>query len=327
MGITGYSHSRNHGLDFLKGIAACGLVLAHMSFPWPYGGFFAYVASCGVSIFFMTSGYFSLGASREKLLHALKRTALYLLVAYFLYLFRMLIVNGLDFRVVGDFLMNQVLTPQHLLKTLIFSQSKICPVAWFLISLLMCYAMKLLLGRWFRYLGYLGFIAAVVVILPPVGSILDFPLFNPWLWGIPFFVLGELVREHEDKLQNTLSRRTLLFLCLVAIVNNLVARYIGTQWWHLGNMLLAPSLFLLLGGCGMRYNIVCRWGSTYAFFIYIVHPLVGFVYNQLRENQGYLECWLRPFAVLLATILLAMVFYYFKSLIGRLLFSRYRERS
>ena len=321
MANTGYNRSRNHGLDFLKGIAACAIVLAHTSFPWPYGGFFAYVASCGVSVFFMTSGYFSSGASRSKLLHALKRTAVYLLVAYFLYITRMLIVNGMDFKAVADFLVHQVLTPQHLFKTLIFSQSRICPVAWFLISLLMCYVMKLLLGRWFRYLGYLGFVAAFVVILPPVGSILDFPLFNPWLWGIPFFVMGELVREHEAKLQNALSRRTLVLLCLVAIVNNLVARYIGTQWWHLGNMLLAPSLFLLFGGSGMRYNLVCRWGSTYAFFIYIVHPLVGFVYNRLRENPGYLECWLRPFVVLLATILLAMAYYRLKSVVSGLLHS------
>ena len=322
MGITEHNRSRNHGLDFLKGIAACALVLAHISFPWPYGGFFAYVASCGVSIFFMTSGYFSLGASRSKLLHALKRTAVYLIVAYILYLTRMLIVKGMDFKAVADFLMQQVLTPQHLFKTLIFSQSKICPVAWFLISLLMCYVMKLLLGKWFRYLGYLGFIAAFVVILPPVGNILDFPLFNPWLWGIPFFVMGELLREHEAKLQKSLSRRTLVCLCLVAVVNNLIARYIGTQCWHLGNMLLAPSLFLLFGGSAMRYNLVCRWGSTYAFFIYIVHPLVGFVYNLLRENPGTLEFWIRPFVVLAATILLAMAYYSLKSFMGNLLSSR-----
>ena len=324
MGNMGNNRSRNHGLDFLKGISACGLVLAHPSFPWPYG-FFAYVASCGVSVFFMTSGYFSFGASRNKLLHALKRTALYLLAAYFLYLAKMLIVNGMDFKSVADFLIEQVFTPQHLVKTLIYSQSKICSVAWFLISLLMCYVMKLLLGKWFRYLGYLGILAAFVVILPPVGSILDFPLFNPWLWGIPFFVIGELVREHEDRLQSSLSRRLLVCLCLVAIVNNLVARYVGTQCWHLGNMLLAPSLFLLFGGSGMRYNRVCLWGSAYAFFIYIVHPLVGFVYNHLRENPGTLECWLRPFVVLAATILLAMAYYHLKSLVCGLLFHQRRD--
>lgn len=319
MGNTRYNRSRNHGLDFLKGLAACALVLAHTSFPWPYGGFFAYVVSCGVSVFFMTSGYFSFGASRSKLLHALKRTFVYLIVAYFLYLVKMLIVNGFDFKALADFLMQQVLTPQHLFKTLIFSQSMICPVAWFLISLLMCYVMKLLLGKWFRYLGYLGFVAAFVVILPPIGSILDFPLFNPWLWGIPFFVMGELVREHEAKLQNSLSRRMLVSLCLVAIVNNLVARYIGTQWWHLGNMLLTPSLFLLFGGSGMPYNRVCRWGSTYAFFIYIVHPLVAFVFRQVWTTPSVLMSWLLPFIVLAATVLLAMAYYHLKSLVTVLL--------
>ena len=125
MGNSGNGNPRNHGLDFLKGIAACFIVFVHVIFPWPYGVFIAYLGSFAVSVFFMTSGYYSYEASRAKLLHAIKRTVIYLLVAYVLYLFKMLAQAGFHVRPVVDFLVNEVFTVEHLLKTLVTSQSKI----------------------------------------------------------------------------------------------------------------------------------------------------------------------------------------------------------
>ena len=320
MGTSGNRLSRNHGLDFLKGIAACLLVFAHVTFPWPYGAFLTYVSTCGVSVFFMTSGYFSVGSSRPKLLHAIKRIALYLLAAYVLYLLKMLFANGMEVRHVLRFLTERVLTAEHLLKTLIYTQSAICPVAWFLITLLECYALKLVLGKRLRYLGYLGLLVGIVVVLPPIGSVMDFPLSNPWIWGVPCFVLGELVREYEDRLHNVLDWRLLVCVCLAGITINLLSRYYGTQWWYLGNLLTAPSLFLLFGGSGMRFNRFCLLGSTYAFFIYIVHPLVGFFIFPPQEHPGLLGQWTRPLAALAVTILLAVAYYGLKSLIvGKIL--------
>ena len=313
MGTSGNRLSRNHGLDFLKGIAACLLVFAHVVFPWPYGAFLTYVSTCGVSVFFMTSGYFSYGSSRKKLLHSMKRIFIYLFAAWFLYLFKMWIDSGFELRPVIRFLMDKVFTVNHLLKLPIYTQSAICPVAWFLITLLECYALKLLLGRWLRYLGFFGFLVGIVVVLPPVSSRMDFPLSNPWIWGIPCFVMGGFVREHEERLLGAIDRRLLVLLSLAGITINLLARYYGTQWWYIGNLLSAPALFLLFGASGMKFNRFCLLGSVYAFFIYIVHPLVGNFFTQVRPYPGTLEQWLRPFVALAVTILLAMAFYRLKS--------------
>lgn len=313
MGNSGNDNPRNHGLDFLKGIAACCIVFIHVVFPWPYGVFIAYLGSFAVSVFFMTSGYYSLDASRGKLLHSIRRTVVYLLVAYVLYLFKMLAVNGFDVRTVVDFLTREVFTLEHLLKTLITSQSRICFVAWFLISLIICYVIKLILGKKMRYLGYLGIIAGIVVSLPPVNTHMDFPISNPWMWGIPFFVMGELVHEHETELRHVFKRPLLVALCLLGIVLNLLSRYYGAGWWHIANMLIAPSLFMLFSWSGMKFNRFCLLGSTYAFFIYIVHPLVSTYYDALRGNPGVLESWLRPIIVLACTVLLAITYYHVKS--------------
>lgn len=316
MDSLGNSHPRNHGLDFLKGIAACFIVFVHVTFPKPFGLFVAYLGSFGVSVFFMTAGYFSVGASNAKLLHSVKRTFIYLLVAYVLYLFRLLVIEDFHIQPVMDFLVNEVFTWEHLLKTLVLSQSKICYVAWFLISLIMCYVLKMVLGKNLRYLGYLGLVAGIVVVLPPIGNDMDFPISNPWLWGVPFFVLGEMVHEHENKLNEALSRPVLVLLCLTGVAISLLSRYCGTQWWHIANMILAPALFVLFSNSGMKYNRFCLLGGTYAFFIYIIHPLVMFSYNALREHPGVAESWLRPFIVLAVTVLLAAVYYRIKSVLS-----------
>lgn len=304
---------RNHGLDFLKGMAACLLVFAHVPFPWPYGAFLTYVSTCGVSVFFMTSGYFSHGSTRQRQFHAIRRIALYLFAAYALYLLKMWMAGGLDWSFVARYLSERVFTAHHLLKLPVYTQSAICPVAWFLITLLECYVLKLLLGKRLRYLGYLGILVGVVVVLPPVGDWMDFPLSNPWIWGVPCFVMGELLREQEQRLQAKLDRRLLVMISLLGITINLLSRYYGTQWWYIGNLLSAPALFLLFGGSGMRFNRFCLLGSAYAFFIYIIHPLVGSFLSYLQPHPGMAEQWLRPFAALALTVLLAVVFYWLKS--------------
>ena len=111
------------------------------------------------------------------------------------------------------------------------------------------------------------------------------------------------------------KQRYLLTLCLVGILLNLLSRYNGTGWWHIANMLIAPSLFMLFSWSGMKFNRFCLLGSTYVFFIYIVHPLVSTCYNALRGNPGVVESWLRPIIVLVSTVLLAMAYYHIKTLI------------
>ena len=313
--LTRTDTARNHGLDFIKGIAACLIVFAHVPFPRPFGVYVAYLSTVSVSVFFMVSGYFSSGASRQKLWRGVKRTFTYLLVADVLYLIKMLIDRDFDFQSIFNFLLDEVFTLEHLLKTVVISQSKICFVAWFLIALLVCYVMRLLLGKRLRILGIIGFVVGVVVSLPPIDTHMDFPVSNAWLWGIPFFTLGEWVREHETQITDILERRLLVGICLLGLTVIVVSRYCGTQWWFVGNWLLAPALFLLFIRSGMPANRFCLLGSTYVFFIYIMHPLVSACYHAVRGDIGVVESWLRPLIVLVATVLLAAVYYAVKSLI------------
>ena len=312
------NRERNHGLDFLKGIAVCLIVFVHMPFPKPFGVYLAYVGSVGVSLFFMTSGYFSLGASKGRLLHAIKRTCLYILVADILSLLWLMIHGGYDIGRLAAFLKSDVFTLEHFLKIFITSQSRVCHIAWFLFSLLFCYVYKLLLGKWLRLLGLIGLLAGIVVVLPPIGNYMEFPIYNHWLWGFPCFVMGELIHEHESWIRQHFNIPALVLLCLLGVSINLLARHNGTLWWHIGNMILAPASFVLFSGFNMKFNRFCLLGGTYPFFIYIVHPLVISYYMSVRQNPSTVELWLRPFIVLAATVLLATVYYQSKSWLGTL---------
>ena len=65
----------------------------------------------------------------------------------------------------------------------------------------------------------------------------------------------------------------------------------------------------------MKFNRFCLLGSVYAFFIYIVHPLVMHTYDAVRADISVTESWLRPLIILTITILLAVSYYGLKRVV------------
>ena len=319
---------RKYGLDFLKGIAACFVVFMHVRFPEPFGEYVARIGTFAVPVFFMTSGYFSLNASKSKTLKSIRRTAVYLFVAYLLNIIRIFAENSFDLGAVSAFFKTEVFTLNHMAKFIVLSQSSVSGVAWFLISLLVCYVLKYLLGRKLRYLGYLGLFIGVIGVLPPVSNYFGLPINNPWINGIPFFIIGELLADNKEWVKKNLSN---VLLCVASIIGFgfSVALIIRTgniqnnvknalnQRWHIGTLLLSPSLFVLFSRMNMPFNRFCLFGSTYAFFIYIVHPLVMHAYDAIRTMPSISELWLRPIIVLAVTVLLAVIYYTGKSVVTK----------
>ena len=101
--------ARKYGLDFLKGIAACFVVFMHVRFPDPSGNYIATIGTFAVPVFFMTSGFFALNAARPKIIRALKRTFMYLVVALLLNCGRILIGYGFDMHEFSSFFIMSLL--------------------------------------------------------------------------------------------------------------------------------------------------------------------------------------------------------------------------
>ena len=311
----GKEKTRKYGLDFLKGFAACFVVFMHARFPDVFGEYIAKIGTFAVPVFFMTSGYFSYNAPKSKILKSIKRTTTYLIVAYLLNLIRILVELGFDMGAVSSYFKTVIFTASHMIKFIILSHSLISGVAWFLISLLVCYVLKYLLGKNLRYLGYLGIIVGVVGVLPPVSGYIGLPINNPWINGIPFFVIGELLCVHYDLINQKMSNMALVLLSIAGFFLIILSCYYGKQWWYIGTLLLSPSLFVLFSRMDMKFNRFCLMGSTYAFFIYIVHPLVMHAYDALRVDISVAESWLRPLIILAITVLLAVSYYSLKRIV------------
>ena len=81
---------RNYLMDFIKGVAAIGVILVHFQFPGVLGKILCSVGVCGVVFFFLVSGYFAYNADDEKacdnLLKRFKRNLVITLIAVAIYL-------------------------------------------------------------------------------------------------------------------------------------------------------------------------------------------------------------------------------------------------
>lgn len=311
----GKEKTRKYGLDFLKGFAACFVVFMHARFPDLFGYYMAMIGRTAVPIFFMTSGYFSYQASKEKIRRSIKRTASYILVAYVLAILALLISRHFDSDRVILFFNQFIFTKDHLLRLFFLTDTRLSGVAWFLLSLLICYVLKYYLGLRLRYIAYLGLAIRVLgaIQFPFLGWTI--PVNTPWVTGIPFFVIGELCHENEDYLTNRLSSMACLLIGIIGLLILVVPIFHGYLWWFIGTLLLSPSLFVLFSRMDMKFNRFCLLGSTYAFFIYIVHPLVLRIYDALRVDISVAESWLRPLIILAITVLLAVSYYSLKRIV------------
>lgn len=306
---------RNYGLDFLKGLAACFVVFMHVRFPGFYGDHLSSLGRFAVPVFFMTSGYFAYGATKEKTLKSIKRTSVYLIVAYLIALFSLFIISGFSFGRLWQLIDQKILNVNHFLRFVFLADSRISGVAWFLWSLLLCYVFKFFLGPKLRYIAYIGLFVRVAGSIQYPFLHLTIPVNTPWVTGIPFFIIGELLNENKEWVNHSVSSALAVGVAIMGFLIMLTSFFYPSLFWFIGTLLLSPALFVLFSRMDMKYNAMCLLGSVYAFFIYIVHPLVMHVYDAFRPLPSTAELWLRPWVVLFLTILLTVTYYSIKGVI------------
>ena len=136
---------RNTAIDRVKFISSIMIIFIHIQFPDEFGQIMNAIARVGVPIFFMVSGYFAYGNSREKLkTKAIK--ILYLFVfAYisFIVVKMALLSNGAE---IISYLCD-IINFESLLNIIVFNSVSGAYYAWFLIALLYCYLMCIIFNN------------------------------------------------------------------------------------------------------------------------------------------------------------------------------------
>ena len=304
---------RNHTIDLLKAIAAWFVVLNHASFPGTFGQYVVALAHFASPIFFITAGYFAIHTTAAKTMKSIKKMCRYILFAYALNLLRLFLLPRTPSVFSFEF-WNNILSLRHLSLFVLFNESYISGVVWFLFAMLYCYLFRLLLRR--KDLIKLAYICTAVSCLIPIVTLINnnewINVNNVWLRGIPFFAIGGYIKLYIENGKPPISRLYLLLCAFIGVTLISVAFVTNTQLWHLGTLLLSPAVYYKATQSNIKKNILCPLGYKYSFMIYILHPFVINVYDFYRPSIGLVESWIRPILIILITILISLFYYLIK---------------
>ena len=315
---------RNQSIDFLKGIAAIFVVFIHVKFGGLFGDYIAAIGAFAVPIFFMVSGYFSYGANQIKTKHSILNTIKLIAIVYFINLIRIFIMESCSISKMWDYLASNVFTFKHMIMWLCINTTVISGVAWFLWALLYCYLLCYIFYNLFStFKAYIiiliiGFLGGVVVqILFPIIGMNKMSINNVWFCGLPYFLLGKAFHEKQKNLMLIIKTFNLLLMGLIGW-GLITIGFLGKNGIaYLGVLALVSALFINAIFTPNMYNkLICTMGSKYAFFIYIMHPIVMHIIECLQISSTVWVDWIKPFVVLVITVLLAMVFYIIKEAVA-----------
>ena len=318
---------RNQRMDLYKGIAIYAVITIHVLFPGSFGSGVRALSRFAVPFFFLTAGYFNLGAGTPALLRRAGRTAKQLVWASLPYL-----LLGMILALRQGISLSLWLRPLFSLKTLgDFIQFHTIPFPyawqlWFLGALLMVYllwwaisTLSEALGKSFPYDGLALLSLAILALHLILGEgfglmgkeINNQILRNAMLDGFPFFALGSWAawRRREIKAMSVPWHWLVLAGGLLSLAE---AKLAGRQELYLGTLILLTGL---MGRC-IRYRrapggVVSRalqfCGQELTLPIFVLHMLVLALIREAPFLSWLNQLtWLLPLAVAVLSTLAAL---------------------
>ena len=314
---------RNTAIDRVKFISSIMIIFIHIQFPDEFGQIMNAIARVGVPIFFMVSGYFAYGNSREKLkTKAIK--ILYLFVfAYisFIVVKMALLSNGAE---IISYLCG-IINFESLLNIIVFNSVSGAYYAWFLIALLYCYLMCIIFNNNINKFAYvlIPIVLAIHILfgewslLSGGSAVSRMYIRNFWLMGMPFFLIGHMLKAYEKNIVKNISNGLLIFSLVLGLASSVFERT-KTQNLELfvGTIIASVAIFLLCIKNGKK-----KQPSRFDYFmsevtlpIYIIHPLIVEIIKFLSYGKALstsLLYW-RPVVAVIITLLAATIYYILK---------------
>lgn len=321
---------RNERMDLYKGVGIYCVIAIHVLFPGSFGMAVRVLSRFAVPFFFLTAGYFNLGATPGELKHRAVRTGLLLAGACIPYLLLGIVLTVIR----GDALLPWLrgLISYGTIKDFIFYHTIPLPYAWqlwFLGALTMVYlfwwAIATLCAHLKRAMPY-GTMAVVSVVLLAIhlglgegmalsGRTLDNRILrNAMLDGLPFFALGSWCGWRRLDIKG-LSVPWHWVMVLGAVVSFAEAYFVGKQELYLGTVILLAGM---MGRC-IRYRRVSK-GTVSAYLqlcgelltlpVFVIHLLVIAAFREIPaldpvQQTGWI---LPPIVALLSTVFAVMWF-------------------
>ena len=304
---------RNKLLDQIRLIAAFMVVLIHAPLPGKAGQVFEAISRVAVPLFFMVSGYYALGKSKEKLLKSARKTAIMLLWSVGVY-FVWGVLWSLYKRTTAEYLI-KFFSAKSILETFVFNNGVILGHLWFLLALLYCYLIYTYILRKASPFVQTTVSAVLLISFFVVRELLKisgvsnpvYYLRNFMFVGIPFFLIGGLVNRYKEHLINLATPFWVGLMC-VGVAVTLVERFsVDCCDLYAGTIIAAVALFVFAQKPGLIVgNMLAEMGEKYAGDIYIFHSLIITLLNAAASVVGILSLgvftWIRPVIVFIASI-------------------------
>lgn len=321
---------RYEGLDFAKLICAFAVICIHTSFSGKK--YVEPLTRFAVPIFFMITGYFysTIKHNKREWLQ-IKKTIVLFIYSNLLYL-----VWGVVRCVLSDEsfsnLIGSILSLKAWIKFICFNESMFAGHLWYLGALIYVLVIVLAVDKYSNREKLYKFIPVFLlsnVIFGNYSTIIfgeRVPLIltrNFLFCGLPFFLLGDALREKQNKFSNKQLLVVAIISVILTIAENLFLLNTGTVFnvdCFIATPFLAYSLFVLflenraISNTPFLFKI-SQLGKNTSTIVYIVHPIAKNIavkmVNDLGRDIPYLNAIWRytaPLVIMISCTLFAICY-------------------
>lgn len=285
---------RIHSIDTLRIIMAFLVVTIHIPFNGTAGNIFITYGKIAVPFFLIVCGYFLYRNNSEEMAPRLRKQAIRILILYIgsnvLYYFANVLSASLDgFSV--------YFTKKQYIDLLLYNMSPFSEHLWFLGSLFYALVILMLLNK-FKTINYVMFISPILiatyVILSHLGIGQAYELRNVILVGLPYTMMGMMIRRYQDKLmkiKTPILWVLALVLCITAIIElNTYKLGVGVPFVSCEILVYVVVLLCLKYPNFGKDTLAEKMGVELSLPIYILHVLlIMFITRIISSNVGLLS--------------------------------------
>lgn len=326
---------RNVKLDAYKGLACLFVVFIHCVFPGTVGTVVKGIARFAVPLFFMSAGFYCFCKDSNIMGYALKKVKHVVL----------LLIDGSVPWLAYEFIMNcfvgnKISISQYLTK--LFAVENFTDmllwnnlsgflggggVLWFVVALIYCYLgyMVIAILKAERVMPLLIVVTLVIHQLVAMRLIVGTSNYNVmyetnyWLFGFPMFTIGHMMRKYDLPQMLQKSKVSSLGLIIVGIVASIAECLIYDSQLYIGSILMAVIMI-----CDAQNNasdsrlthFMAYIGNKLSFVVYVMHYMIMVLLDKILPKvlhwDAFIGSYIRPVVILVATLMFAQVYVYFK---------------
>lgn len=337
--MTKLNNNRNIGVDILKLLCAFLVVLIHA----PITGISLYItplARIAVPIFFMISGYYyTQTVNSEKENKHIKKIFYLFISSNLIFFVWELIVDIVKEKSLLSFT-DKMTSIDTYINFIFFNESPFSFHLWYIGAILYVLLIVKLLNK-FNLIKILYYITPFLLLADIIfgkyskvffGCEFSYIYLRNFIFvGIPNFTIGLFINQHKEQIKNfKLTKILSIAAIIVFAITSDIEKYLlvtnhlnASRDQYFSTTLLAIAVFILftiiLNFRQSKFNLILsHLGQQYSLLIYLMHPILLTIFNQLVEKIHFLNPiyqYTKPFIIFFATAFVIFIYLKIKQLI------------